>query len=66
MGAGAEAQSCNLHVLLVHWGDDQFAKVTGKYDLKTRERVIGLLDYSAVVNFKTRFPRTYSLATHNE
>jgi len=66
IGAGADTQACNLQTLLVHWGDAKFSKATNKFGPKTRDIVIDLLDYSAVSNFKARFPRTYDLAKHAE
>jgi hypothetical protein len=66
IGAGADAQACSLQALLAHWGDATFSAAAGKYDLKTRERLIGLLDYAAVPDFQARFPRSYALASHVE
>jgi hypothetical protein len=66
MGAAGDAQACSLHALLVHWGDSTFSRAAAKYDLKTRERLVGLLDYAAVPDFQARFPRSYALASHSE
>ena len=64
IGAGAEAHACSVHALLVHWGDRRFAATLAKESVEAKEQAIGLLDYSAVANFQSRFPKTYQLASH--
>jgi hypothetical protein len=64
IGAGAEAHACSVHALLVRWGDRRFASALVKQPAEAKEQAIGLLDYSAVVNFQSRFPKTYQLASH--
>ncbi|MBK9394918.1 MAG: hypothetical protein IPO35_13345 [Uliginosibacterium sp.] len=66
MGAGADEQACHLYTLLLKWGDESFAQTVASGGRKTRERVIGLLDYAAVTNFKKRFPKTYGLVSQHE
>ena len=66
IGAGADAQACNVYALLLRWGDDTFAQVTSEKPPSSRVRVVGLLDYAAVSEFQARFPHTYALAKHVE
>lgn len=66
MGAGADEQACHLYTLLLKWGDVSFAQTVSTGGRKTKERVVGLLDYAAVKDFKKRFPKTYGLVSQHE
>jgi hypothetical protein len=64
MGAGAEPHACAVHALLVHWGDAAFSDSLASQPKRSKEQAIGLLDYTWFPDFKARFPKTYSLASH--
>ncbi|MBZ4187211.1 hypothetical protein K7B09_12855 [Thermomonas sp. RSS23] len=64
IGAGAEAHACSVSALLEHWGDGVFARQLSMQPPKVREQAIGLIDYTALPNFKARYPKTYRLAAH--
>jgi len=66
MGAGSEELACHLYALLLQWGDRQFAESLAKSGTKATTRVVGLLDYRAVTDFKRRFPKTYGLVSLHE
>ena len=66
MGAGSEELACHLYALLLQWGDRQFAESLVKSGPKATSRVVGLLDYTAVTDFKRRFPKTYGLVSQHE
>lgn len=63
MGAGSDEMACHFHSLLVQWGDDAFSKALVATGHKAKFRVVGLLDYAAVPDFKKRFPKTYGLVS---
>lgn len=64
MGAGAEAHACSVRSLLEHWGDKAFAQILRRQTAGLRQQAIGLIDYTALLKFKQRFPETYLLASH--
>ncbi|WP_374476280.1 hypothetical protein [Zoogloea sp.] len=66
MGAGSDELACHMYALLLQWGDAQFANTLTKSGAKATTRVVGLLDYTAVTDFKRRFPRTYGLVSQHE
>jgi hypothetical protein len=66
IGAGSDEQACHLYSLLLQWGDSPFAKVVSDAGSKAKERVVGLLDYAAVTDFNTRFPKTFGLVAKHE
>ncbi|MEO7105014.1 MAG: hypothetical protein ABIZ09_01455 [Rhodoferax sp.] len=66
MGAGSDEMACHFHSLLVQWGDDAYAKMLVATGKKATVRVVGLLDYAAVPDFKKRFPKTYGLVSKHE
>ncbi|MBO9768781.1 MULTISPECIES: hypothetical protein [Xanthomonas] len=59
IGAGAEAHACSVSALLEHWGDQAFARHLSTQSPTVREKAIGLIDYTALPNFKARYPKTY-------
>lgn len=66
LGAGSDEMACHLLSLLVKWGDDAFARSLLAAGRKSKVRVVGLLDYAAVPDFKTRFPKIYGLVPEHE
>lgn len=62
VGAGAEAHACSVRALLEHWGDTDFANSLGRQSTQAKEQAVGLIDYTALADFETRFPKTYALA----
>lgn len=64
IGAGAEAHACSVRALLEHWGDERFAASLDKQSIQAKEQAIGLLDYTAIEDFQSSFPKTYRLASH--
>lgn len=66
MGAGAEAHACSVQALLVHWGDKRFSQALAKQPGNVKEEALGLLDYTALTEFPSRFPKTYRLGAHQE
>lgn len=66
MGAGSEELACHLYALLLQWGDAQFAASLARSGMKATTRVVGLLDYTAVTDFKQRFPKTYGLVPQHK
>lgn len=66
MGSGAEAHACSVRALLVHWGDQRFAASLTSQPAPVKEQAIGLLDYTAIADFQSRFPQTYQLGSHEQ
>jgi hypothetical protein len=64
VGAAAEAHACAVHALILHWGDDVFARLLARESDQAKTQAVSLLDYTALAEFEARFPKTYALAAH--
>ena len=64
IGSAAEAHACSVHALILHWGDDVFASLLSTQPTQAKDQAVSLLDYTALEEFETRFPKTYALAEH--
>ena len=64
IGAGADAQACTLVAVLNHWGDHAFASEIARQPAKSRDHIVGLIDYAGPEHFAERFPKTYASAAH--
>ena len=62
MGEGGETHCGNLLQLMILWGDARFSCVLSKQPSKTKERVIGLIDYAWSEPTWTAYPKTLALS----
>jgi hypothetical protein len=61
--AGAEFHSSHMRQILVVWGDAEFSNVLPRHPLSVRRAIGDTLSWPEESEFRSEFPRTYSVAT---